>query len=161
ALGAARAGLRQAEADQEKAAKDYARYRELFARELIAAQQLDQAKAADAVARAAADAARQQVARAEETLELARASRGPGSVRQKEVETAAGRVQEARAALETARARIQTAEATRNLARANVDDSRVVAPFTGTVLRKLAEAGEVVAAGTPLVTLVDLSKLYA
>jgi HlyD family secretion protein len=161
ALGAAQAGLRQAEADLEKAAKDYARYRELFQRELIAAQQLDQAKAADAVARAAVDAARQQVARAEEMRELARASRVGVEVRQKEAQTAVEHVQEARAALESARARIQTLEAARNLARANVADSRVVAPFAGTVLKKLVEAGEVIAAGTPLVTLVDLSKLHA
>jgi membrane fusion protein YbhG len=161
ALGAAHAGLRQAEADLETAAKDYARYRELFGRELIAAQQLDQAKAAEAVARASVDAARQQVARAEEMRELARASRVGVELRQKEAQTAAERVQETRAALETARARIQTAEATRNLARANVADSRVVAPFAGTVLKKLVEAGEVIAAGTPLVTLVDLSKLHA
>lgn len=161
ALGAAHAGLRQAEADLEKAAKDHARYRELFGRELIAAQQLDQAKAAEAVARASVDAARQQVARAEEMRELARASRVGVELRQKEAQTAAERVQEARAALETARARIQTGEATRNLARANVADSRVVAPFAGTVLKKLVEAGEVIAAGTPLVTLVDLSKLHA
>ena len=37
----------------------------------------------------------------------------------------------------------------------------MVAPFAGTVLKKLVEVGEVVAAGTPLVTLVDLSKLHA
>jgi multidrug resistance efflux pump len=80
-----RARLRQAEADAEKAAKDHARYRELFARETIAAQQLDQAKAADEVARATVEAARKQVARAEEALELARASRVAVALRQKEV----------------------------------------------------------------------------
>lgn len=161
AVGAARARLREAEASLEKAARDYARYRQLFAEELIAARQLDEAKAAEAVARAGADAARQQVAQAEEALARARVSRVSVELRRKEAQTAADRLGEARAAVETARARVESAEASRQLARANLSDTRVVAPFAGTVLRKLVEEGEVVAAGTPLVTLVDLSRLHA
>jgi HlyD family secretion protein len=199
ALGAAQARVRQAEADLDKAVKDHARYRELFARELIAAQQLDQARTAEAVTRAAVDAAlkqvsqaeeilegarasrvtvelrqkeaetaaegagaaRKQVAQAEETLRLVQASRVAVELRRKEAETAAERVREGRAALSTLRAQVQSAESAVALARANLADTRVRAPFAGTVLRKLVEAGEVVAAGTPLVTLVDLSKLYA
>lgn len=61
--------------------------------------------------------------------------------------------------IEVARARIQSAEAGRTLAQANINDTRVLAPFSGTVLRKLVEEGEVVAAGTPLVTFVNLSNL--
>jgi len=161
ATGTARARLRQAEASLQSAAKDHARYRELHAKELIAAQQLDYAKTADEVARAGVDAARKQVVQAEETLDLARASLVAVTSRRKEAETAGDRVKEARAAVETARAQIQSAEAGRMLARANLADTLVAAPFAGTVLKKLVEAGEVVAAGTPLVTLVDLSNLYA
>lgn len=61
--------------------------------------------------------------------------------------------------IEVARARIQSAEAGRTLAQANINDTRVLAPFSGTVLQKLVEEGEVVAAGTPLVTFVNLSNL--
>jgi HlyD family secretion protein len=161
ALGAARAQLRQAEADAERAAKDHTRYRELFAGRAIAAQQLDQAKAADEVARATVEAARKQVSQAEEALELARTSRVAVALRRKEVQIAADHSREAQAAVETAQAQIQTAEAGLLLARANLDDARVTAPFSGTVLKKLVEVGEVTAAGTPFVTLVDLSKLYA
>lgn len=63
--------------------------------------------------------------------------------------------------IEAGRARIQLAEAGRMLAEANLADTRVLAPFPGTVLRRLVQEGEVVAAGTPLITLVDLAKLYA
>ena len=56
--------------------------------------------------------------------------------------------------METAGAQIQTAEASLRLAQANLADTRVLAPYGGIVLRKLVEAGEVVAAGTPLITLV-------
>jgi HlyD family secretion protein len=199
ALGAAQAQVRQAEADLDKAAKDHARSRELFARELIAAQQLDQARTAEAVARATVEAARKQVGRSEEILEGARASRVAVELRRKDVETAAEaveaarkqavqaeetlrlaqasqvavelrrkeaqtaaeRVREARATVGTLRAQIQSADAEVTLARANLADTRVLAPFAGTVLKKLVESGEVVAAGTPLVTLLDLSKLHA
>jgi len=113
------------------------------------------------VASGAVEAARKQLVQAQEHLELARTSLVAIGVKEKDVETAVERLREARAAVETARAQIQSAEASRALAQANLDDTRVVAPFAGTILRKLVEAGEVVASGTPLVTLVDLSRLYA
>lgn len=161
ALGAARARLTEAEASRTNADRDFARARELYAKELIAAQQLDQAQTRFEVARAGAEAARQHVGQAEETLALARTSRTAAEVLEGRAQTARERVREARAAIETARARIEVADANRAVARANVEDTRVLAPFTGTVLRKLVEPGEVVAAGTPLVLFVDLARLHA
>lgn len=112
-------------------------------------------------ARATADAARQQVAQAEEALELARAGSLAVAVRKKDAETALADVAQARAAIAAAQAQVEAAEAARGLARANLADTTVAAPFTGVVLERLVEPGEVVAAGAPLVTLVDLSKLHA
>jgi HlyD family secretion protein len=45
-------------------------------------------------------------------------------------------------------------------AQANRQDLNVIAPFDGTVITRSAEPGEVVTAGTPIVTLLDLSKVY-
>src|SRR5439155_1477331 len=45
-------------------------------------------------------------------------------------------------------------------ARANQKDLRVVAPFTGTVATRTAEPGEVITAGTPVITLVNLAEVY-
>lgn len=45
-------------------------------------------------------------------------------------------------------------------ARQNRGDLIVKAPFTGTVATRTAEPGEMVTAGTPVVTLLDLSKVY-
>ena len=39
-------------------------------------------------------------------------------------------------------------------------DLRVVAPFAGTVATRTAEPGEVIVAGTPIITVVDLSRVY-
>lgn len=161
AVGSARARLQQAEADLQRVARDHVRAQELFARDLIAASQLDQARAADGVARGAVAAAREQITQAEEKLELARASRVEVSLREREMEAAGERVREAQAAVEAARAAIQTAAASRAVAQADAAETRIVAPFAGTVLRRLVEPGEVVAPGTPLVTLVDLARLHA
>ncbi|HXH12177.1 MAG TPA: HlyD family efflux transporter periplasmic adaptor subunit [Alphaproteobacteria bacterium] len=76
-------------------------------------------------------------------------------------ELASAQVREVRAAVEPAQAQVQSAEVGLLLAQTNVNDARVIVPFTGTILKKLVEPGEVVAAGTPLITLVDLAKLYA
>ena len=54
---------------------------------------------------------------------------------------------------ERARAQLEEAKANRN-------DLRVVAPFAGTVATRTAEPGEVVTAGTPVITLIDLGALY-
>ncbi len=45
-------------------------------------------------------------------------------------------------------------------ARENRQDLTVKAPFDGTVVTRVAEPGEVITSGTPVVTLLDLSKVY-
>jgi HlyD family secretion protein len=62
---------------------------------------------------------------------------------------------------------IASADATANQFRAQLEEARenwndltVKAPFAGTVATRTAEPGEVVTAGTPLITLIDLSKVY-
>ena len=61
-----------------------------------------------------------------------------------------------------AAAKAETAQAQAQLAEAEADraDLTVLAPFSGTVLTRAAEPGEVVQAGTAIVTLLDLSKVY-
>ncbi len=45
-------------------------------------------------------------------------------------------------------------------AKANSGDLTVTAPFDGTVVTRTAEPGEVLTAGTPIITLLDLRKVY-
>lgn len=56
----------------------------------------------------------------------------------------------------------ETDQAQAQLAQAQADraDLTVLAPFSGTVITRAAEPGEVVQAGTAIVTLLDLSKVY-
>ena len=66
---------------------------------------------------------------------------------------AQSRVAEADAAVAAAKARVESLRATLN-------DTSLKAPINGRVLYRLAEAGEVLAAGGKALTLVDLSDMY-
>jgi HlyD family secretion protein len=62
--------------------------------------------------------------------------------------------------IKSASADAQRARAQLNEAQANRQDLLVRAPFQGTIVTRTAEPGEVVTAGTPIVTLLDMSKVY-
>ncbi|HSE89314.1 MAG TPA: efflux RND transporter periplasmic adaptor subunit [Candidatus Binatia bacterium] len=160
ALETVRARFPQAEAERQRTEKDFYRYQELLTKELIASQEVDNARAAFQSAKAAEDVARKQITQAEENLKLARTSRIAVELRKKELDQARERLRETTVASRAAKARVQSLEARKVQAEADVKDTRVLAPFEGTVLRKLVEEGQVVAAGTPLVTFVDMLKLY-
>lgn len=151
----ARAALRNAMVNREWTQRELHRARELFVKDLIAAQEVDRAKQAydSAAAREAAarerlalleagprphevEAARAELRAARERVELLRAGARP-----QEVEAARARGAEARAALELARARLA--------------ESRISSPLTGLVLRKNVEVGETVSPGVSILTLMD------
>jgi membrane fusion protein YbhG len=64
------------------------------------------------------------------------------------------------AAIADAMASVGQAQAQLTEARENHQDLTVKAPFDGTVVTRVAEPGEVITAGTPVITLLDLSKVY-
>jgi RND family efflux transporter MFP subunit len=113
-----------------------------------------------ASARATAAEFEAQLAQARRDLERARALSGQGLNSAADLENAETRVSVLGAQLNAAQARVE-------LARVNLENTRVRAPFDGTVLRKDAEVGEIVApssAGggltrTAIVTMADLSTL--
>lgn len=156
----ARAVLRNATATRTWTERDYARARDLFARQLIAAAEVDRARQAFEVAAANEAAAR-------ERLELAEA--GP---RRHEVEAARAELRAARERvallragarpeeIAAARARVNEAAAMVALARARLDETRLTSPITGVVLRKNAEVGETVNPGQALLTLMDPTDMW-
>lgn len=60
----------------------------------------------------------------------------------------------------SATAKLDQARAQLNEAQANRKDLIITAPFSGTIVTRSAEPGEVVQAGTPIVTILDLSQVY-
>jgi RND family efflux transporter MFP subunit len=87
-------------------------------------------------------------------------------VSQQDLEAAESRAAQAEARVRSAAARVQAAQAGLQFAQASLDNTFIRAPFTGTVLRKEAEVGEVVAPSVggsltrgAVVTMADLSTL--
>jgi HlyD family secretion protein len=109
---------------------------------------------------AAVAGAKRQVEAARGALTTAKASLSNPGIRQSQVAAVRQQLiqQQAEIAISVAsaeQARFQLAEAD-----ANRQDLTVVAPFAGTVITRAAEPGEVIQGGTPIVTLLDLAKVY-
>lgn len=93
-------------------------------------------------------------------------TRNANLISQQDMEVATSRAAQADARLNAAEARKRSAEAGLRMAQANSDNTVIRAPFSGTVLRKDAEVGEVVAPSVgggltrgAVVTLADLQTL--
>ncbi|MGH7522571.1 MAG: efflux RND transporter periplasmic adaptor subunit, partial [Gemmatimonadales bacterium] len=93
-------------------------------------------------------------------------AQNPSLVSPQEVENAESRVQQADARLSAQSSRVDAAAAGLRVAQANLENTYIRAPFTGTVLRKEAEVGEVVAPSVgggltrgAVVTMADLATL--
>lgn len=104
---------------------------------------------------------------ADQELDRALALIAKGNVSQQRVDQARNQRRTAAAALDAARSRqdaakeaIAAARAEAERLRVQIADGTLKAPVTGRVLYRLAEPGEVLAAGGKVVTLLDLSNVY-
>lgn len=109
--------------------------------------------------RASLDEARARVREAEAELRLAELNehRRGELVRQEVV--AVHDLDQATRDREIGAARLETARAEVARLEAQLRKSRIVAPISGTVTLRSVDAGEMVAAGTPVVTIADLARL--
>jgi HlyD family secretion protein len=130
--------------------------------------QAAQAKAAVAMARAELVEARTASEVAAREAERLRDMRQENAdlVSEQDLDGVEGRARQAAARLEAADARLKAAEASLRFALANLENTVIRAPFSGTVLRKEAEIGEVVAPSVgggltrgAVVTMADLTTL--
>jgi HlyD family secretion protein len=159
-LAAAQAELAQQQSSYQLAIFDKEAYTRLAKTGAVSERQGKQAETtADAQAAAVASAQR-RVEAARGALATAQSMLDNPSIRtaqsagiRKQIAQQAAEI--ASAAADEARARAQLLEA-----QANRRDLTVVAPFDGTVITRTAEPGEVVTAGTPIVTLLDLRRVY-
>lgn len=134
-LRAAKAGVTQRDSELAAAESRLARSRALIKAGGVAAQQLDDDQARVGSARGALDAARAQVEAARSAIAAAQSQR-----------------HEAEAAIEAAAAAV-------NRVQVEIDECSVQAPMAGRVEYISARPGEVAAAGSPLLGLVDTSHL--
>lgn len=159
-LAAAEAQLAQAEASHAQASWDREALDRLFQRELVAEQEARRAQRTEEAQAAVVAAARRQVEAARGSLMAARASLVNPAIRASQAVAVEGQILQARADVAAAQADAERASAQLEEAQANRRDLEIVAPFAGTVATRTAEPGEVVAAGTPVVTLVNLAEVY-
>jgi HlyD family secretion protein len=127
--------------------------RQAEARLAAAEAQLAQAEASHAQARWDRDAFATLFQRGLIAEQQARQAENSERTQAAMVVAATRQVAAAQADADRARAQLEEAKANRQ-------DLRVVAPFAGTVATRTAEPGEVVTAGTPIITLIDLSQVY-
>lgn len=142
----ARSQMATARVNAEQTGRDASRYRRLAENGTVPRQREEQMQQAWLVARNQVTSAGQEVQRAEKLL-------GQARLGQRRIQAKA----EAVAALEAqlGQARAALAEAGSVLA-----DLTISAPADGVISQRLVDLGEVVAAGAPLLEIVDLDRLY-
>jgi HlyD family secretion protein len=159
-LAAAQAQLAQQEGQLRIALFDRDAYTKLAKDGAVTKRQGEQAESAAIAQEAAVAAARRKVEAAQGTLNVAKAALTNPGIR--EANSVAIRRQIAQQESQIAAQR-QSAERIRQQlkeAKENRGDLTIVAPFDGMIATRTAEPGEVVQPGTPIVTLIDMSKVY-
>jgi HlyD family secretion protein len=159
-LAAAEAQLAQAEATYKQARWDSDASTKLYERGLIAEQEARRAQSNESAQAAVVSAARRQVEAARGILTAAQASLVNPAIRASQAEAVRGQILQAEAEIVASKADAERARAQLEEATANRKDLQVIAPLSGTVTTRTAEPGEVVMAGTPIITLVNLSEVY-
>ena len=181
-INAARANLQQAQAQVDaaqaelvRAQADVARYQELYSKDEVSRQRLDQAIATARTAEAQAEAARQRAAAAASQVRETEAAQGTAAENARRAEAqvgaAQGQVREAQGRLAAANtgpqqiaaseAQAQTAGASLEQLRAAVAQAelelsytKIYSPDDGRVTQKSVEEGALVQSGQPLMAIV-------
>jgi HlyD family secretion protein len=159
-VATAEANLSQAQASYEQARYDAEKFSRLAKSGDVSERQGKQARTTAEAQAAVVESARKQVAATRGALTAARANLENPPIRssqatavQKQTAQAQSDVQAAASDADRARGQVKEAQANRS-------DLTIIAPFDGTIATRTAEPGEVVAPGTPIVTMIDLSKIY-
>ena len=145
-LRASQAALEQSHSQEAQAARENQRVASLLLSGSLDSQTGERAVLAHDTALQASEAA--GAARDKAATALREARLGPDQVRAKEAEVAA-----LDAAARQAQALIEEAQA-------ELDDLTIKAPVQGTITSRFVDVGQVLSAGTPVVELVDLDRLY-
>ncbi len=157
----AQAILERVQSEYERAQRDWERAETLYENEDISTSQHDQFRTAFESARASVRQSEEHLALLiegprKEDIQGARAQVARAQAGLRLAESLRLEVKRNRQAIETARAEIQGAQARVELIDAQLEEMVAVSPIEGVVLVKAAEAGEVLAAGVPVVEIGDL-----
>ncbi len=152
-VDAAKARLLEAQANYNKVSQDLKRYQQLLAKDEISRQQYDAAVAAEQGASATVEAARAAVAAAESHVRQAEAGVRSAQTGPQQIQVTNARAKAAEAAVQRAQAAVQQAEL-------NLSYTTIRAPFAGIISKRNVEPGQVVQAGQPLFSIVNLDDIW-
>ncbi len=157
----ARAAVERARTEHERAEKDWSRALVLYRNDDISTSDHDQFKARYESAMAVLKQAEETLALVvegprKEAIEAARAQVARSRASLKLAEAAQLDLKRTRQELETRKAEIEQARAELANIESQLNDTVAVSPIDGLVLVKAAEVGEILAAGTAVVTVGDL-----
>lgn len=150
---AGEARVQEAQANYNKAAADLKRMETLVQKDEVSRQQYDAAVAAAAASRATLDAANSSVATAQSRVVQAQAQAAAAR-------TVPEQVRSTRAKANAAIADVQRAQAAVQQAELNLQYTKIVAPVDGVLSKRNVEPGQVVQAGQPLFSIVNLDDLW-
>ncbi|MGB7414878.1 MAG: HlyD family efflux transporter periplasmic adaptor subunit [Thermosynechococcaceae cyanobacterium] len=166
-LGEAQAQAQQAKSALSLARTELNRYSTLVKQGAVPQQQFDQIKteftaAQDTLAarQASVAAAQQQVKAAQGGLTQAQTSQINPDIRAAQVNRTQMQRQQAQTQLLAAGDNLKQAQAAQKEIVARLDDLDIKSPIDGVVVTRTVEPGEVIAAGTPVLTVVNLSNVY-
>lgn len=159
-LTASRADLSQQEAALKLANFNRDAYSKLAKTGAVSQQQGLQYEAQAEQQAAAVSAAQRRVESAQAAVTTAQANLDNPAIRNAQSLTTQKQITQQESQIAATNAETQQAQAQLSQAKADRNDLTVMAPFNGTVITRAAEPGEVVQAGTAIVTLLDLSKVY-
>ena len=159
-LAAAQADLAEHQAAYDLALFDRDAYTKLARSGAVSERQGKQAAALAEQDAAAVAAGKRRVEAAQGALTAAQANVANPSIRGSLAAGVERQLAQQEAQVASATASIAQAKAQLTEAQANRQDLTVTAPFAGTVITRAAEPGEVVQAGTAIITLLDLGKVY-
>jgi HlyD family secretion protein len=159
-VATAEANLSQAQAVYDQARYDLERFSRLAKTGDVSDRQREQARTTAEAQSALVESNRKQVAAARGALTAARANLENPSIRTSQASAVQKQITQAQSEVRATQAEADRARAQVKEAQANRGDLNVVAPFEGTIATRTAEPGEVVSPGTPIVTMLDLTKVY-
>jgi HlyD family secretion protein len=159
-LAAAEAQLAQQQSSYQLAAFDRDAYTKLVETGAVSERQGRQAQSTADAQAASVAAAKRRVEAAQGALTTARSSLRNPAIRSAQLAMIGKQIAQQESEIASAAADEQKAKAELDEARANRNDLRITAPFDGTVVTRTAEPGEMLSAGTPVITLLDLRRVY-
>jgi membrane fusion protein YbhG len=159
-VATAEANLSQAQAGYEQARYDAERFTRLAKSGDVSDRQREQARTTAEAQAALVESTKKQVAAARGALTTARANLQNPAIRSSQASAIQRQIAQAQSDVNAAQADAERTRAQLTEAQANRNDLNIIAPFDGTIATRTAEPGEIVSPGTPIVTMLDLSKVY-